>query len=322
MRTIAEPMRIHDREVRVTPSLGVSLYPADGSDIETLLRHADLAMYTAKERGRNDIAFYDAGMSTALNHRTALEAELRHVLERQAFEVHYQPIVDTASGRIVAAEALARWPHPERGMVPPDEFIPLCENTGLIRAVGAFVLGTAARQQVAWQALGHDLRIAVNLSPRQLREAELLPDLAQAVQLSGVDPRRLQLEITESMLLGHDEALVSLLKAIDAAGMTLALDDFGTGYSNLGYLQRFPIRTLKIDKTFIHGIDANRPLAEAIVSMARLMGLSVVAEGVETAEQLAWVQARGIEQWQGHLYAPAMSAEAFTALLSVPAACG
>lgn len=231
--------------------------------------------------------------------------------------MHYQPIVDAASGRIVGAEALARWHHPDRGMVPPDVFIPVCESTGLIRQLGARVFGAAARQQVAWRKAGHDLRISVNLSARQLRQAELLPDLAQALQEAGTDPRHMQVEITESMLLGKDTALLELLRAIEAMGMTIALDDFGTGYSNLAYLQRFPIKTLKIDKSFVQSSDANRPLAEMIVSMSRLMKLSVVAEGVETAEQLAWVRARGIEQWQGYLYSPPLPVAGFDALLGL-----
>jgi len=320
MRTVAEPVQINGHEVHVTPSMGVSLYPGDGTDIETLLRNADLAMYTAKERGRNDIAFYDASMSSALHSRTELETELRHALERGEFEVHFQPIVDALTGQIVGAEALARWRHPHKGLVPPDVFIPVSESTGLIRALGVFVFETAARQQAAWAAAGHDLRVAVNLSPRQLRHPELLPDLLQALHESGANPHRLQLELTESMLLGHDDTLMRLLHAIDATGMSLALDDFGTGYSNLAYLQRFPIKTLKIDKTFIQGIDGNRPLAEMIVSMCRLMRLSVVAEGVETAEQLDWVRARGIELCQGYLFSRPLPAACFSELLLQPLA--
>jgi EAL domain-containing protein (putative c-di-GMP-specific phosphodiesterase class I) len=302
--------------MRITPSMGVSLYPQDGEDIETLLRNADLAMYSAKGRGRNDIAFYDASMSDALRTRTSLEAELRQALERREFEVFYQPMVDVGSGEVVGAEALARWRHPQRGLVPPDVFIPVCESNGLIRQLGAFVFGTAARQQVAWRGAGHDLQVSVNLSARQLREAGLLPDFVAALRAAGTDPRRMQLEITESMLLGQDAALMAQLKAIEATGMSIALDDFGTGYSNLAYLQRYPIRTLKIDKTFIHGIDANRPLAEMIVSMARLMRLSVVAEGVETAEQLDWVRSKGIERFQGYLFSRPVSAAEFDRLLA------
>ena len=318
IRAVAEPALIQGQQVMVTPSMGVSLFPRDGDDIATLMRNADLAMYTAKARGRNDLAFYDAGMSRAVDNRTALEDELREALTRDEFEVHYQPMVDAATGAIVGAEALARWRHPQRGLVPPDVFIPVCESTGLIRALGVHIFGVAARQQVAWRAAGHDLSMAVNLSARQLRLTELLPDLAQVLQETGTDPRRMQLEITESMLLGQDAGLMDLLQAIEASGMSLALDDFGTGHSNLADLQRFPIQTVKIDKTFIQSTHANRPLAEMIVSVARLMRLSVVAEGVETTDQLEWVRARGIELCQGYLFSRPLAALEFTSLLGRP----
>lgn len=319
MQAVAEPVPVsvqgQTQLVRVTSSMGVSLYPDDGADIETLLRNADLAMYTAKQRGRNDLAFYDVAMSDQLRSRTVLEADLRLAFEQQQFEVFYQPIIDVATGHTVGAEALARWRHPVRGLVPPDEFIPVCESTGLIRQLGALVFAAAARQQVAWCRLGHDLRISVNLSARELLQAELLSDLKQALERAGTDPSRMQLELTESMLLGRDEKLLQLLKDIEATGMSMALDDFGTGYSNLAYLQRFPIKTLKIDKTFIQSIDANRPLAELIVAMCRLMKLSVVAEGVETAEQLAWVRTHQIEQCQGYLFSKPVPATEFVRLL-------
>ena len=322
MRAIVEPVQVHGHEVRVTPSMGVSLFPRDGDDIETLLRNADLAMYTAKERGRNEIAFYEPVMSQAVQTRTALEAELRHALEREEFEVFYQPIVDAASSRIVGAEALVRWRHPQRGLVGPDVFISVCESTGLIRPLGAFVFGAAAHQQVAWARAGHNLRVSVNLSARQLQQSDLMPELQRELAKAGAEPSALQVEITESMLLGQDAAMMNLLHAIKATGMHIALDDFGTGYSNLAYLQRYPIQTLKIDKSFIQGIDANRPLAEMIVSMARLMKLNVVAEGVETEEQLAWVRSQGIAQCQGYLFARPLPPAAFTRLLTTATAVG
>ena len=316
MQAASEPVHLLGHEVQVTPSVGVSLFPHDGNDLETLLRHADLAMYSAKAGGRNDLAFYESGMSHAVQTRTALETELRHALDRRQFELHYQPIVDTRSGRIVGAEALARWRHPQRGLVMPDVFIPACESTGLIHRLGALVFESAARQQVAWARAGHDLRVSVNLSARQLRQPALLDQLRQALQETGADPHRLQLEITESMLVGQDASLLAMLAAIAATGLQVALDDFGTGYSNLAYLQRFPIHTLKIDKTFIQTLDDNRPLADLIVSMARVMALAVVAEGVETSEQLDWVRSQGIERWQGFLMARPLPVDAFNALLS------
>jgi diguanylate cyclase (GGDEF)-like protein len=314
-RAVAEPVHLGGRDLHVTASIGVALYPQHGNDVQTLMRNADLAMYSAKEGGRNALAYYDAAMADAVEGRTALEAELRLAFERREFEVHYQPIVEACSGRIVGAEALARWRHPQRGLVAPDVFIPLCESTGLIRRLGALVFSSAAQQQVAWAQAGHVLRISVNLSARQLRGAELLPDLAAALRASGADPRQLQLEITESMLLGQDDELLRLFQALQDLHLGLALDDFGTGYSNLAYLQRFPIDTLKIDKTFIQGLQNNRALAELIVSMARLMRLRVVAEGVETQEQLAWVRAQGIEFCQGYLFSRPLPVAGFSALL-------
>jgi diguanylate cyclase (GGDEF)-like protein len=316
MRAVAEPVHLLGREIHVTASIGVALFPHDGSDVQTLLRNADLAMYSAKEGGRNALAYYRAGMADAVESRTALEAELRLAFDLRQFEVHYQPIVEATTGRIQGAEALVRWRHPQRGLVAPDVFIPLCESTGLIRRLGALVFETAAHQQAAWARAGHGLRISVNLSARQLRSAELLPDLKQALKRSGADPRQLQLEITESMLLGQDDSLLSLFQALQDLHLGLALDDFGTGYSNLAYLQRFPIDTLKIDKTFIQGLDTNRALAELIVAMAQLMRLRVVAEGVETPEQLAWVRAQGIEFCQGYLFARPLPVAEFEALLA------
>jgi diguanylate cyclase (GGDEF)-like protein len=315
MLTVARPVSLSGHEVRITPSMGVSLYPHDGLDLDTLLRKADMAMYTAKERGRNELAYYDERMSDIVRNRTALEAELRHALERHEFEVYYQPIIDVASRRIVGAEALVRWHHPARGLVLPDVFIGMCESTGLIRPLGRLVFDTAARQQAAWLAAGHDLVVSVNLSARQLRHSGLLDELRDMLHTSGADPRRIQLEITESMLLGLDGEMQALLQDIQALGLRIALDDFGTGYSNLAYLQRFPISTLKIDRSFVQSVEANRPLAELIVAMCRLMRLGVVAEGVETTEQLDWVHTHRIEQCQGYLFSHAVAAADFDTLL-------
>ncbi|WP_370451088.1 EAL domain-containing protein [Acidovorax sp. FJL06] len=205
-----------------------------------------------------------------------------------------------------------RWNHPRLGLVSPAHFIPACETSGLIGGLGLWVLAQAARQQVAWAAQGSDLVVSVNLSPRQLASPSLLHDITSVLREAGVNPARMELEITESMLLGEDQHVLSVLRELSALGLTIALDDFGTGYSNLAYLQRFPIHTLKIDKTFIQDTDANRSLAELIVSLSTLMKLTAVAEGVETQEQLDWVAGRGIAQYQGYLYARPMPVRAFT----------
>jgi diguanylate cyclase (GGDEF)-like protein len=310
---VAQPLTLSGTEVRVTSSMGVSLYPRDGVDIETLLRNADLAMYCAKERGRNDMAYYEEGLAVALRERTSLEADMRRALERGEFEVHYQPRVCVRTRRILGAEALLRWRSPEHGLVQPDAFIPACESSGLIMPIGLWVFEQVARQQARWAAGGLDLQISVNLSPRQFSHPGLLDDMRAALRGAASDPSRLEIEITESMLLAPDERPHEVLDAIQSMGMSIALDDFGTGYSNLAALQRYPIHTVKIDKTFIQALGTDRPLAEMIVSMCRLMHLTVVAEGVETIEQLDWIAGRGIDQYQGFLCARALPAAEFEA---------
>jgi EAL domain-containing protein (putative c-di-GMP-specific phosphodiesterase class I) len=315
MKTISQPVMLGTREVRVTASLGVSVYPQDGDNLESLLRKADMAMYTAKDRGRNDLAYFEQSMATAMEARTELEDDLKRALERQEFELHYQPRVNVANGQVVGAEALVRWRHPTRGLLAPDTFIPLCESSGLIHLLGLTVFRQAAAQRAEWLRLGHALSISVNLSPRQLSLPSLPDDLAKVLSSLGCAPQGVELEITESLLMGSDSAAVEALRRIHALGVSIALDDFGTGFSNLAYLQRFPISTLKIDKTFIQGLAADRPLAEMIVAMSRLMRLKVVAEGVETTEQLDWVKDQGIEEFQGYLYSRPVPATQFLDLL-------
>ena len=312
--TVSQPTSLRGTEVRVTPSLGVSLSPRDGEDLETLLRKADLAMYSAKARGRNDMAFYDEVMGTAVTARTMLEADLRRAFDRDEFEVHYQPLFHTKECRIVAVEALVRWRHPERGLLMPDAFIPLCESTGMILLLGRLVFERAVQQQVVWARLGHPLKVHVNLSPRQFLETDLVPQMKQAIESAGCDPRHIGIEITESILLGASAGSESALRAIAALNISIALDDFGTGYSNLAYLQRFPIDTLKIDKTFIQGAD-EKPLADLIVALCRTLRMEVVAEGVETQAQLDWVIGRGIEHYQGFISARPMPPADIEALL-------
>lgn len=313
--SLTAPLDVRGVEVRITPSIGVSLYPEHAVDIETLLRHADLAMYGAKAEGRNRMVLYTESMGVALRARTSLEAELRLALERGEFEVHYQPRMAVRNRSILGAEALVRWRHPVHGLVGPDVFIPMSERLGLIGRLGMFVFETAVRQQTEWAARGHDLQISVNLSPLQLADPHLVTRMAAVLARFGCPPSRIELEVTESMLLGHEERPIAVLQAIQALGMSIALDDFGTGYSNLAYLQRYPLHTLKIDKTFIQAPDADRPLAEMIVSLCRLLKLNVVAEGVETSEQLDWVAGREIAEYQGYHFSPPLPVSRFEALL-------
>ncbi len=317
---VSAPVLVQGHSVRVTATLGVSLFPEHGRDFETLLRSADLALYAAKAGGRDALAYYAESMSQALRARTELESDLRVAIEQAQFELHYQPLVCVRTNRIAGAEALVRWRHPLRGIVPPDEFIPLCESSGLIRALGRQVFAMAARQVTAWSAAGFDLFVSVNMSSREFAADDVVQSLAEAIEDAGCDPRRLQIEITESMLLGSDDRPLETLRAISDLGLSVALDDFGTGYSNLAYLRRFPLQTLKIDRSFIHGLAENSALAQLIVDLCRLMNLRVVAEGVETHEQLRWVAAQGIAQYQGYLFSRPMPAHGIEALLAADAA--
>ena len=313
--TVARALTLQGTEIMVTPSVGVSIYPEHGSDMATLLRNADLAMYSAKENGRNTLSIFESLMADRVHRRLELETELRHALERQEFEMYYQPRVDAATGIATGAEALIRWQHPMRGLVGPDEFIPTCESTGMINALGEWVFAQAARQQVAWAREGLDLKISINLSPKQFRDPELLNRLARIMTATAADPARLELELTESMLLGAVAHTHDTLNNLRRMGFSISVDDFGTGYSNLAYLNQFPIKVLKIDKTFVQDIETNRSVAELIVALCRLMQLQIVAEGVETPAQLAWVQAQGIEQYQGYLFAKPLPVAAFAELV-------
>lgn len=316
INTVAQPLTIQGTEVLVTPSVGVSIYPDHGTDMDTLMRNADLAMYCAKESGRNAMTLYEQRMTEQVQRRMTIETDLRHALERQEFEVYYQPRIAVQTGKIVGAEALVRWHHPTRGLLLPTEFIPICERTGMVVALGDWVFEAAALQQKEWAHAGFDLMVSINLSSKQFRDPDLLKRITRIVERTGGTPQWLEMELTESMLLGEDERTYEILAGFEHMGFSISVDDFGTGYSNLAYLHRFPIHALKIDRAFVQGLEANRSVAELIVAMCRLMKLQIVAEGVETSAQLQWVVSQGIEQYQGYLYAEAMPAQDFTHLLS------
>jgi diguanylate cyclase (GGDEF)-like protein len=316
---LSAPFALKGQTLRVTVSIGVGLHPRDGEDFDTLLRSADLALYAAKQSGRNTLARYSASMGVELKARAELEHDLREAVAQSAFEVHYQPILRVEDQRIIGAEALVRWRHPKRGLTGPDAFIPTCERLGLIRALDRIVLLQAARQRAAWAAAGHALTVSVNMSPQEFSEPDVIADLAAVLRQTGCDPAGLQIEITESTLLGSDEQPLETLRAMSALGLSVALDDFGTGYSNLATLRRYPIRTLKIDRSFIRGLPDDSALTDLIVELCRLMELRAVAEGVETPAQLEWIRSRGVEAYQGFLYAPALSAEAFSLRLQAQA---
>ena len=314
LRKLTEPVNIQGTEVSVTPSAGVAWFPQDGVDVETLMRNADLAMYSAKESGRNNMSCYTRTMSETLQARTALESELRHALQSHEFEVYYQPMVK-GDGSIYGAEALVRWNHSQRGLITPYHFIPVCESIGLIRQLGTWVLEEAARQQVRWTAMGHALRISVNLSAHQLAHPEFLDDVQRAMRTSCGVASHMELEITESVLVNVDDSVIERLHTLVRQGFKIALDDFGTGYSNLAYLQHLPFHSLKIDRSFVQANAGNRPLAAAIVSMCRIMGFVPVAEGVETQEQQQWINALGVDHQQGYFFGKPMPAAEFEAIL-------
>jgi diguanylate cyclase (GGDEF)-like protein len=292
------------KDCHVTLSIGISTFPADGSDSQSLLKAADVAMYRAKETGRNNYQYYLPSMNIHTLERLELESDLRHALERGEFFLHYQPKVEVVSGMITGVEALLRWKHPLRGLVPPLDFIPLAEETGLIVPIGEWVLATACARANAWQGRGLPrLSVAVNLSARQFGDSTLLAKLTQIIHASGLDPAQLELEITESVVMANGECAVAVLEKLKSIGVQIAIDDFGTGYSSLAYLKRFPIDTLKVDRSFIRDIPADSgdmKITRAIIAMAHGLRLKVVAEGVETAEQLEFLRSLSCDAVQGY----------------------
>jgi diguanylate cyclase (GGDEF)-like protein/PAS domain S-box-containing protein len=319
MESVAQPVMLGIKEFFVTCSIGVSVYPLDGAPADSLLEMADIAMYRAKKLGRNNFQFYTPSMNEEAMERVRIESALRSALVRNEFVLHYQPQVDLASGQIVGMEALIRWQHPEMGMVAPNRFIGVAEETGLIVPIGAWVIGEACRQARAWHDAGLGaLRVAVNLSARQFGADHLLSDLRDVLASTGLPPACLEIELTESLFMSDVGVAVELLHQMKALGITLAIDDFGTGYSSLSYLSRFPIDVLKIDRSFVAAIsrDANdAAIVASIVALAHNLKLAVIAEGVETVDQLDYLQRHGCDQMQGFYYSRPLPAAQFEALV-------
>lgn len=322
MESFAPPVAVDGLEFYVTASVGLSVHPSDGADVSTLVANAECAALLAKKLGGNNYKYYVKEMGETASRRLALEAALRRAVERGELTLHYQPIVDIATEKITGSEALVRWNHPERGMLYPDEFIALADEIGIIVEIGEWMLHQACRQTRRWQdESGLPLSISVNVSAVQFGQPKLLAQVAHALANSALDPHSLELEITESVLMQDAEGTIDTLRALKTMGIKISVDDFGTGYSSLSYLNRFPIDVLKIDKSFIRGINCSGDdyaIVRAITALAQSLNLSVVAEGIESAEQLASLRREKCDRAQGYLFSKPLPAEEFARLLSAP----
>jgi diguanylate cyclase (GGDEF)-like protein/PAS domain S-box-containing protein len=320
LAALREPLDVDGRALRISASIGISIYPDDGSDAATLIKNADAAMYHAKERGRNNYQFFTADMNTRAFEALAMDMSLRGAVQRDEFRLEYQPLIDGGSGTIVAAEALIRWHHPELGLIPPSGFIPIAEERGLIVPIGEWVLREACSQVRRWLDAGvAAVAVGVNVSAVQFRQPGFAASVRTILSECGIEPRYLQLEVTESIIMRDAEQTIAVLEELSAMGVSLSIDDFGTGYSSLSYLRRFPIDRLKIDRSFVHDITTSADaaaIASAIIGMGRTMNLRVVAEGVETAAQLAFLVGERCDELQGYHIARPMEAARLSALLA------
>jgi diguanylate cyclase (GGDEF)-like protein/PAS domain S-box-containing protein len=319
LQAVAEAHSVDQHDLHVTTSIGLSVYPDDGDDAETLIKNADTAMYQAKENGRQSYQFFKPAMNVRAVERQSIEESLRRALERQEFALHYQPIVSLRSGEITGAEALLRWTHPTRGQIPPIQFIPVAEDCGLILPIGNWVLREACKQARVWVDAGLPLAsIAVNISAMEFRNDNFLEGVFAVLQETGLDPHALELELTESVLMKRAESSQTILKALRDRGVQIAVDDFGTGYSSLSYLRKFPIDALKIDQSFVRQITTapdETTIVTAVIAMGRSLKLRVVGEGVETPEELAFLQAHKCDEAQGYLFSRPVLPQQFAKLL-------
>jgi diguanylate cyclase (GGDEF)-like protein/PAS domain S-box-containing protein len=309
MQALAQPYRISDYEFAITASIGISIYPDDGDDIETLVRNADTAMYHAKESGRNSYQFYSNEMNVRIMERVTLENSLKKAIGNHEFVLQYQPELEMRSGKVIGAEALIRWNHPDFGMLSPARFIAVAEDCGLLVPIGDWVLRTACRQARLWLDKGWPLVVSVNISVGQFRQKNLLQSIADALEAASLEPGYLELEITEALLMEEAGSTLKTLNALKQMGVRLAIDDFGTGYSSLNYLKRFPVDKLKIDRSFVHEISGDpddAAVISAIIVMAKSLHFKVIAEGVETHDQYSFLQAQGCDECQGNYLGPPM----------------
>jgi predicted signal transduction protein with EAL and GGDEF domain len=320
MAAISVPHFVGTHELHVTASMGIAVYPDDGEDEETLIRNADTAMYHAKDHGRDGFQFFSKEMNAVIVERRALEGSLRRALDRSEFVLHYQPKIELATGRMVGAEALIRWRHPERGIMGPHSFVPIAEENGLIVPIGQWVLREACRQAREWQSAGLvPVPVAVNISGLEFRAKGFFERVRRTLEETGLDPRLLELELTESVLMESLASTAGMLWELKAMGLRLAVDDFGTGYSSLSYLMHFPIDALKVDRSFVQEITAKAdksPIITAVIAMGKSLKQRVIAEGIETREQLAFLRAERCEDGQGFHFSHPLPADRFAALLA------
>ena len=319
VEVLNQPFRLQGAELYVTASVGITLFPADGTDQDMLIRNADVAMYRAKDMGRNNYQFFTPEMNRRTREMLSMESELRRALERDEFVLHYQPKVSLKTGRLTGVEALLRWRHPERGLVPPGDFMPLLEETGLVVRAGDWVLRAVCRQLQVWEAAGlPSVPVAVNLSPRQFLAPNLAQSVRQVLDEHGIPARLVEVELTESSIMANTEDAVRTLEYLQSIGLNIAIDDFGTGYSSLSYLKRFPIRALKIDRSFVRDITTDpddAAITQAVISMAHNLELTVIAEGVETEAQLAFLAQYGCDEVQGFLFSRPVPGDECAALI-------
>ncbi|MCC7082435.1 MAG: EAL domain-containing protein [Burkholderiales bacterium] len=322
LRALSHPFHLGGQEVVVTASAGIAVYPDDGDDVDALLQNADSAMYHAKDQGKDNYQFFSPSMNVSSLAKLTLENQLRKAIERDELVLHYQPKVDAISWRIAGVEALIRWRHPERGMIAPMEFIPLAEETGLIVPIGDWVLGEAARQAAIWRAAGFaPISIAVNMASPSFAQPDFVAKVAAVLAQANLEPGAIEIELTESVLMHDAEAARETLRALKRHGVALSIDDFGTGYSSLAYLKRFPIDTLKIDRSFVRDVIRNAEdasITRAIIALGKSLGLAVVAEGVETEAQAAFLRESGCTLMQGYLFSRPVCADDITAMLRGP----
>jgi EAL domain-containing protein (putative c-di-GMP-specific phosphodiesterase class I) len=319
LASLSAPFVVSGHTLRVTGSVGLSVCPRDATDVENLIKYADTALYQAKEQGRNTFRFFSPDLDARVRARMHLENDLRLAIERNEFILHYQPQIELASGRITGVEALSRWLHPQRGLVPPNAFIPTAEDTGLILPIGEWALRAACQQARTWQQLGQPMRISVNISGKQLNDADLAGVVRRILTETQCDPRLLGLEITESAVMSDPQNAIGVMDSLHELGVEVAIDDFGTGYSSMAYLKRFALDRLKIDGTFIQGTPQDKDdvaIVQATIALARQFHLRVTAEGVETAAQRAFLQAQDCDAIQGFLVSAAVPGQDLSQMLA------